>query len=226
MRFTCTPSGRECAHPCDEGCLTGRCTCRTWKVWSDKFYCYVDEDLWEETTDADPTDPDGEDNVAWEQSTILGVSTTNSQIRCENCDDWYDSKDIVDATLGCEPVSMCLDCAASDDYFSMFVHTDVEGQVTTTEDEAITQEIAVVPNEGTITQEKLTHYQQVAEQENAKHTAALNATAESLGCNSHFVEWLLFQATLEEVNSDQFLQASRAIADKTYAREYEKADAA
>lgn len=222
MRYTCIPSSKECVHPCGSGCQTGRCECRSWKVWSDKFYCYVDEDLYEETTDDDdPTTGGSEDS--WGRNEILGVNTINAQIRCDNCDDWYAPKDIVDATVGCEPVSMCLDCASSDDYFSMFVQTNVEKEAGA--DEEITQEISVIPFEDAATDEKLTHYQQVAERENAKHTIALEATAKELGCNSYFVEWLLFQATVDEVHGDQFLLASRSVADKTYAREYEKADA-
>lgn len=122
------------------------------------------------------------------------------KVRCDSCWDWYNEANLCEYTLGTQDFLLCGDCAVEEGWK---VAADT---ITGLEDE------------------KLDHYQIVAETSNAAHAVARQKTAESLSCKPDFVEWILFKATLEEMEEGgQDLRQLRRVVEDEYETHYDEA---
>lgn len=247
-KWLCKPNSSACETPCEGGCtsVTG-CTCRD-TVWryEGKEYGFDPTELIKAratygcsvpptTTCRTPkhckdegecdcaswgiptqgasnrgtsSDGDGNGASADPPTRILGQSVgtgPQGKVRCDSCWDWYNVSNLIDVTLGSQDFTLCGECAIEEGWGANVVAAAYE------EDQDKYDEV-------------LDHYQTVAEAANTAHQLAVEATANNLKCKPEFVTWVLFQATLEDLEEGgETLASMRKVVEEEYTANYDEA---
>jgi hypothetical protein len=253
-RWTCKPSSNACENPCEGGCVAGRlCSCReqVWK-YQGKEYRFDPSDLIR-AQQADERRAKSSakvvDNVTLPahcktvrycadngecDCTVLGVSPAsekadanggvagispaaqsvgrtfvtdpepNGKKRCDSCWEYFNESNLCEYVLGAQDFYLCGECAVEDGWGSSVVNQAAKGHG---EDDKV-----------------LEHWQLVAEAANDAHKKALLATSKNLKCKPDFVQWILFQATIEEIEEggEELANMRKTIEDE-YEENYDEA---
>lgn len=247
-KYTCKPNSTACETPCEGGCQSiTACTCKdtVWKYQGTEYGFNPTELIRSRTNhgcsvppastcrtprhcasegecdckdwgigskgvgNSDTTkDSDGDGASSDPPTRILGQSVgtgPQGKVRCESCWDWYNIGNLIEITLGSQDFTLCGECAIEEGWGAKAI-----ADATYKEDEG--------------DDEVLDHYQTVAEAANAAHQLAVEATANNLKCKPEFVNWVLFQATLEDLSEGgKTLASMRRVVEDEYEANYDEA---
>jgi hypothetical protein len=125
--------------------------------------------------------------------------------RCDSCWEFFNDANLAKYVLGAQDFNLCAECAVEDGWGSSVVNAAADKGHG--EDDKV-----------------LEHWQEVAEAANDAHKKALLATAKHLKCKPDFVQWILFQATIEEIEEggEQLADMRKTIEDE-YEENYDEA---
>lgn len=155
-------------------------------------------------------DSDGDDTGTGTDGGRLVL--TDGKLRCDSCWEWYNQANLIPVPFGAVTYDLCADCAIEEGW----------GSVKRDDDET-SQAHSVIPDESGDPDPVLDHYQAVAEAANQAHKEACNKTAEVLECKPDFVEWVLFKATLDELEEGgETLRELRKAVEDEYQLHYDE----
>lgn len=169
-------------------------------------HCYGGARTTKGTSDGDSTDNSNRDGS---RASVPGTSSTlvEGKVRCDSCWDWFNTANLATYLFGNTSYDLCVECAMAEEW--IYPVSD--------------SKISVLPDENNDPDPTMDHYQAVAEAANEAHREACAKTADSLTCQPDFVEWILFKATLEEMEEGgEALQQTRKIVEEEYEVHYDE----
>ena len=133
------------------------------------------------------------------------LAELTGKVRCDSCWEWFSEDNLGKYVLGAQDFHLCAECAVEDGWGASVVNAAADKGHG--EDDKV-----------------LEHWQEVAEAANDAHKKALLATAKHLKCKPDFVQWILFQATIEEIEEggEQLADMRKTIEDE-YEENYDEA---